>query len=781
MYKSLSRPIRHLVTAAMATLLIGAYTVAVYDVTGAAGSGETISVEPLIRVDQIGYLPSSPKVAVISDPQVGFNAGESFVPGNSFEVRRWDDDAAIFSGSPVAWNGGAVHDQSGDRGWWFDFTSVTAAGSYYIYDVANDKRSHQFEIGSDVYGDLMQAALKVFWYQRANVAHPIELGGAWNDTASFVGPGQDTQARSVDDPTNAALERDLSGGWFDAGDTNKYVTFAADPVHQLLSAFTDHPGAFNDAVGIPESGNGIPDVLDEVKWEVDWLKKMQNDDGGVLIKMGNLGHEAALPPSATDNARFYEEVCSSSTIAASAMFAHAAVVYQGSPQLAEEVSDLITRSEDAYDWYLANPVRTDCDNGEVKAGDADWDVAVQQDHQVVAAIYLYSLTNDPSYLQAIDTRLADTSAMTDGGFSRYRPAIGDAVLFYTTLPGSDDSHVAAIEDRVTTMLTWADALKFDANADLYRAHMPDSQHHWGSSLPRANTGATNTSLADFGYGTAQEQAQMRQRAATQLQYFHGVNPLGLTYLSNMAGVGAEKSVDQMFHFWFQDDSDFDSVADDLYGPAPGYVTGGPNAFYPGAMSPPSGQPPQKAYAEFNLASEAEPSWAITEPAIYYQSAYIRLLAGVIHSDASGEQPEPPTPPPPAPSDADCTQGPLLKDWEPAVNNSEAGTLFRIYCGYFLRYPDPAGFTYWRAVRSSGYSFNFISDQFALSDEFQNTYGSLNNSAFVDLMYRNVLGRVADAEGKDYWVRLLETGDLTKGGVMRWATDGEEFKTATGTP
>ena len=594
--------------------------------------GDSVPVEPLIRIDQFGYLSNSPKVAVIADPQIGFNSDQSFVPGPVYELRRWSDGAIELSAAPSTWNRGQVHEQSGDRGWWFDFSAATTPGSYYVFDTANNVRSHRFEIGDDTYGDVMRAALKVFWYQRANVAHPEELGGVWNDTAAFIGPNQDTEALSVDDRSNTALARDLSGGWFDAGDTNKYVTFASDAVHQLLSAYTEHPGAFDDAVGIPESGNGIADILDEVKWEMDWLTKMQNPDGGVLIKMGNLGHDAALPPSATDNARFYEEVCSSSTIAASAMFAHAAIVYADTPQLASEVGELTSRAENAYDWFVNNPKRNDCDNGEVKSGDADWEIDVQIDHQVIAAIYLYSLTGDERYAATIDAELGAMEAMKDGGFSRYRPAGGDALLFYTSLPNARPATVALVADRINSILEWSDALKFDPDADLYRAHMPDLQHHWGSNLPRANTGSTNTSFVDYGYGTGDEQAQMKARAAAQLQYLHGVNPLGLVYMSNMGAFGAEESVSEMFHFWFQDDSDYDNVSEDLFGPAPGYVTGGPNSFYSGSMTPPARQPPQKAYAEFNEADDSEPSWSITEPAIYYQSAYIRLLAGVIASN-----------------------------------------------------------------------------------------------------------------------------------------------------
>ena len=108
-----------------------------------------------IRIDQFGYFPNSKKVAVIADPQTGFNSAEAFNPGtgaNQYQVLRWSDDAIVFSGTIQAWNGGATHTQSGDRGWWFDFSSVTTEGSYYIFDVANNVGSYRFEIDEQVTG-----------------------------------------------------------------------------------------------------------------------------------------------------------------------------------------------------------------------------------------------------------------------------------------------------------------------------------------------------------------------------------------------------------------------------------------------------------------------------------------------------------------------------------------------------------------------------------------------------------------------------------------------------
>jgi endoglucanase len=77
-----------------------------------------------------------------------YNAAESFSPGtgaNQYQVRRWADDGIVYSGTLVSWKAGATHAQSGDKGWWFDFSSVTTPGSYYIFDVTNNVGSYRFE------------------------------------------------------------------------------------------------------------------------------------------------------------------------------------------------------------------------------------------------------------------------------------------------------------------------------------------------------------------------------------------------------------------------------------------------------------------------------------------------------------------------------------------------------------------------------------------------------------------------------------------------------------
>ncbi len=163
---------------------------------------------------------------------------------------------------------------------------MTRWGEYYIYDPANDARSDRFRIGTDVYEDVLKQAVRMYYYQRRGAAKSLPYAEPrWTDGTNFMGPLQDTHCRLITNPV-LATEKDLRGGWFDAGDYNKYVNFTVSPISDLLFAYRQNPLIWPDNWNIPESGNGIPDLLDEVKWELDWLLRMQNANGSVLSKMG---------------------------------------------------------------------------------------------------------------------------------------------------------------------------------------------------------------------------------------------------------------------------------------------------------------------------------------------------------------------------------------------------------------------------------------------------------------------------------------------------------------
>ncbi|MEJ1963997.1 MAG: glycoside hydrolase family 9 protein [Gammaproteobacteria bacterium] len=593
-----------------------------------------------ILVDQFGYRPADQKVAVIRTPQTGFDTADTFAPGTAYEIRRADNGTTSFSGTIGTWNGGAVQASSGDKGWWFDFSALNTPGTYFVYDVTKKVRSPTFNVAQDVYRNVLKAATRMYFYQRSGSSggggskQPPHAEQCWADAPAYVGAGQDTQAHDATDQQNAAKVHDLGGGWFDAGDTNKYVTFAATPVHELLSAYQQKPTVFTDDFNIPESGNNIPDVVDEVKYEVDWLKRMQfAADGSVALKVGVLGYPSQSPPSSDTSKRFYVPSCTSSTIAAAGMFAHAAHVYATIPGLAGEVPDLKSRAIKAWNNYQSiTPKQEMCDTGVVKAGDADWVTADQESAAVVAAVWLYAITGDAAYNTYVKNNYKNTQPYHDFGWVRYKPQEGKALLFYTTLANADATLKSAIlADKKTDATAANQVYGFTPNDDLYRSYMHDPQYHWGSNQVRANYGNTNADVVSFGISVPNA-APYKVRALETLHYFHGVNPFGKVYLTNMAPYGATSSVNVLFHGWFWPDTKWADAKTSACGPAPGYLPGGPVANagtvgIPSSIVPPVGQPPQKSYKDWNgTASDPQNSYVVNEPGIYYQAGYVELIS-----------------------------------------------------------------------------------------------------------------------------------------------------------
>ncbi len=599
------------------------------------------TVNPLIRIDQFGYLENSKKVAVLSDPQTGFNAIQAYAPGSTFELRRTGDNTSVWSGSPISWKTGSTHTQSGDKGWWLDFSSVETPGEYYLYDVQNQVRSHPFRIGNDCYKAVLKQAVRVFFYQRLGYEKTAAFAGdRWTDGASYLGANQDPAARSRWAKNDPATARDLRGGWMDAGDVNKYTTFAEGPVLQLLQAYQDNPTVFTDDFNIPESGNGIPDLLDEVKWELDFFKRCQDATGtnGFVLKVGVDNYNEVSPLSLDTRPRYYLPECTSATLAGAAMFSLAGIVYQQSnnADLQAYGADLIQRAAAA--WARGKDktgnfqnFESACDDGDIKSGDADREKNAQMESAVIAAIYLYEATDETQYREFVEARLPSLETISTTWWGPYKQFLERAMLEYATLPGVGASTVQLIRNQKANMNYQYSLDDYTAQKDLYRAFMEDWAHHWGSNLVRANCGSLNMDFIQFQINPANT-ALYREVAEQYLHWLHGTNPLGMSMLSNMYNYGGDACVDEIYHTWFANGTVYDNALTSPKGPPPGYVTGGPNKDFSYAqLSPPANQPPQKAYLQFN-SGWPESSWEITEPAIYYQAAYILLLSRLMPAE-----------------------------------------------------------------------------------------------------------------------------------------------------
>jgi len=616
-----------------------------------------------IVLDQFGYRPDSRKVAVIRDPQVGFDADESFEPGSWYAVVDATSGEMVFTKQIEIWGDGKTDGSSGDRAWHFDFSEFSQAGSYYILDQEKNVRSYEFVIAHNVYNEVLRQAMRSFFYQRVGFRKETPYADArWEDEASHSGDLQDNNCRSFFDKLNPDSERDVSGGWYDAGDYNKYSNWTANYVVELMKAYLERPEAWGDDYQIPESGNGRPDILDEAIWGIDHLLRMQLEDGSVLSIVGEAG---ASPPSSATDPSYYGPPNTSATLNTSAAFAIASMVYRDQG-LVNYADTLLDRSLRAWDWtelypdslFYNNILTETYDSRGLGAGQQETDDYGRAMARLEAACYLFDASGDTDFRDYFDDHYQEAKLFLYNGFAYpYEAITQEVLLYYTKLENGTES----VQNHISTtyrngVVNGTDNLAaYSAKKDPYLAHT--KTYTWGSNGVKSSQGSMNYNLISYGMDEGITSLAL-EAAESYIHNPHGVNPLNMVYLSNMYEYGAENSVNEFYHSWFHNGSPtWDRVGVSTYGPAPGFLTGGPNPSYDWdgccpsgcgssgnnakctaeSLIPPKNQPDQKSYKDFNTSWPVN-SWSVTENSCGYQVRYIRLLSKFVTAgmDCNGE-------------------------------------------------------------------------------------------------------------------------------------------------
>ena len=521
-----------------------------------------------IKIDQFGYLPYATKIAVVSKPVRGFNGGSFFIPGtdeNNYQVKEINSDKVVFEGTLIAWNAGGIDTLSGDIAWWFDFTKFNTPGTYYIYDVSTKEKSHPFKIDTAVYNTLEKIVEKYYYYARCGVEKNTKYAGKnWGDIPCHIhGNNLDKHCRLYSTPNDITTNKDLSGGWHDAGDYNKYVNFAYGALVDLLLAYKEHPMAFSDNTNIPESGNGIPDILDEVKYETDWLLKMQQSNGSVLSVVGVFNYAGASPPSSDSAQRVYGPATTSATFSTSAMLALASGVFNTIPKMSSYAKLLKIASSKAYAWAQANPnITFNNSNYNLASGEQELSPYDVKAVQFGAAVYLYSISGNKSYRDYAENNYADMKPYSQYHWYQYEQSLQDALLFYANLSGSylpTPSVKNNINGRFIISVSKQNEESLPAylhSKNAYMAYMEASHFTWGSNDVLAHNAIIMMNPLTYNLDKVNH-TSYKKAIEGYLHYYHGINPLDLTYISNMSEYGAENSITQFYHQWFADGTDYD--------------------------------------------------------------------------------------------------------------------------------------------------------------------------------------------------------------------------------
>ena len=450
--------------------------------------------EPPIVTNQVGYRCDSRKTAVFR------NMGSA----SQFSVVNAANNQVVYTGQLSSDKTNSSANETNRTG---DFSQVTTPGKYYITCGSLDP-SYTFEIGDGVYTNLLDDSVKMLYLQRCGTAVQDSTFGhpaCHNTMATIYGTNQ---------------QIDVSGGWHDAGDYGRYVVPAAKAVADLLYAYQENPSLYGDSIGIPESGNGIPDILDETRYELEWMKKMQRQDGGVYHKVTCETFPGYVAPQDETKPLIVTPV---STTATADFCASMALAYEFYKDIDSNFAkDCLDRAERAWSYLEQNPGLIFSNPSDISTG--EYGDTSDRDERYWAAAQLYRATGNSKYESALSSMSVskglDWSTVGDYG--------NIALLTSDSISSSSSVYTKA----KNALLAQADQMASASESSPYGVTL--SKYEWGSNMTVANAGII--------LGTAYRltnQDKYLDAANAQLDYLLGTNPLGECFFTGYGTVSPQ--------------------------------------------------------------------------------------------------------------------------------------------------------------------------------------------------------------------------------------------------
>lgn len=554
---------------------------------GTADGAESRSVQ--IKLDQVGYLPGSAKVAVVT------------ALAKTFEVKRASDNATVFKGKlgPAS-----LDADTGDSVQMADFSKLRETGTYYL-DVPGVGQSWTFSIRQGVFSRTYYLAMRAFYGQRCGTA--VDLGPEF--------PGYAHPACHLKGEFHASSgkqgERDNIGGWHDAGDYGRYVANSGITTGTVLWTWEIFgPKLEGIKLNLPESGNGTPDILNEARWNLEWMLKMQDEDGGAWHKQTSehfpgfvMPEDDQLPSKVIGTGQQpYKSSCATADLAAVAGIA--ARVY--SPFDAKFAARNLEAARKAWLWTEMFPNVVFRNPPGVNTGEYGDDSC--GDERLWAAAELWRTTGDGTYNEYFVKHYPDFRSSLDTPAPEGWKDVAAMGLWTYALgarKGSDETVVADIRKRTAQA---ALAMVERTRKNPYRVSLLARDYVWGSNGVVANCGmellVANALAPDPSFV---------ESALDNLHYLLGRNTFSLSWVTQ---VGASP---------FRHPHHRPSGADKNAEPWPGLLSGGPNAGRQDDVLKklPPGLPPAKVYVD------DQGSYASNEIAINWQASLVFLLAGTL--------------------------------------------------------------------------------------------------------------------------------------------------------
>ncbi len=495
-----------------------------------------VTAQNRLFVNQAGYLNNGYKFVVAN------------FPSDSFSVVAEGSSETLFRGAFSSfYNDDAL---SGMDLFVGDFSSFTTSGNYKI--ISDDgTESFPFNISDTVYNQVYRLSQKAFYFQRCGTQLVMANAGVYHHLACH------TQDGFYHATTGLQGFRYAIGGWHDAGDFGKYIVNAGISVGTLLMAYEVFPNYFSaDDLNIPESGNGVPDLLDEIRYELEWEMRMQDSTGGVFTKLTPKNFSGFIMPEEDNSIRFLYQISSTATADFAAQTARAYRVFL--PFDSSFAASCLNAAVLAWQFLERNPSivppggfvnPNDTNTGEY--GDRN-----DRDERLWAAVELFASTGEDTYGNYYLNNYNSVGLFSSMSWQQVAPIAHLTYLLNVANP--DEATYAILKSSLSQQV-----LTINGNmlANGFSIPLSDGEFYWGS-----NGEVLNAALFLIAFDKLNQNNTNFSNISKILNYILGVNPHNQSFIS---GVGSKR----LMHPHHRQ-----SESDEITEPVPGLLAGGPNQY-----------------------------------------------------------------------------------------------------------------------------------------------------------------------------------------------------------
>ncbi|HDR51923.1 MAG TPA: endoglucanase, partial [Mariniphaga anaerophila] len=519
-----------------------------------------------VHLNSIGFLPEYKKTAVIPHQC------------ETFKVIDAENGKEVFSGKTT---GPEFQKDVNQNVWTSDFSALKSPGKYYV-EVPGVGKSTSFEIADDVYNFATKTSYRAFYLWRCGMAVRGEYDGNIYETeACHLNDGYE------DYIGNPGSQRDGTGGWHDAGDHGKYIVNAGVTLGVLFYAW-DHFQENLEKVDydLPETAPGFPEFLKELKWETDWILKMQYPDGSgrVSHKLTRTNFSGFIMPQDDHEKRYFTEWSSAATADFVAMMAMAARYFE--PYDAAYAQKCLDAAWVSYRFLQENPDYKRFVQGDFRTGGYQ---SRDVDDRLWAAAEMWETTGDPQCLADFEKRAAEMDFEIDENWDW--SDVSNLGMFTYALSKREGKNPEVAKTIRQNIIENADAIVKKAQEDVYNRPLA-GRYYWGCNGTVARQ-TVNLQVAN----KLQPNKAYIETALDAVNHIFGHNFYNRSYVT---GLGIDPPMNP---------HDRRSGADGIEAPWPGYIVGGGHSATDWV--------------------DVEESYSHNEVAINWQAALVYALAGFV--------------------------------------------------------------------------------------------------------------------------------------------------------